>query len=104
MCSSFSFKNENEEHKYHKCNLENYNGNLFEEEKISKRKSLNEKKGLDLHYRVKFYGTKEWAVLQEEGLWPYSIITEEKFTKIKFAAGSKKKRLFEEAVLSIRQE
>ena len=63
-----------------------------------------EKKGLDLHYRVTLQMIKEWAVLQEEELWPYSVNTEQKFFITKFVAGSRKKKMFDEALLSIRQE
>ena len=63
-----------------------------------------EKKGLDLHYRVTLYMIKEWAVLQEEELWPYSVNTEQKFSITKLVAGSRKKKMFDEALLSIRQE
>ena len=63
-----------------------------------------EKKGLDLHYRVTFYVTMEWAVLQEEELWPYSVNTEQKFSMTKLVAGIRKKKMFDEALLSIRQE
>ena len=63
-----------------------------------------EKKGLDLHYMVTFYVTMEWAVLQEEELWPYSVNTEQKFSMTKLVAGIRKKKMFDEALLSIRQE
>ena len=57
-----------------------------------------EKKGLDLHYRVTLYMIKEWAVLQEEELWPYSVNTEQKFSMTKLVAGSRKKKMFDENV------
>ena len=60
--------------------------------------------GLDLHYRVTFYVTMEWAVLQEEELWPYSVNTDQKFSMTKFVGVSRKKKMFDEAVISIRQE
>ena len=65
---------------------------------------VRERRGLDLHYRVTFYRTNEWAELREIELWPYSQNTEKEFTKLHFLGQRRKKKLFEEAVRDIRQE
>ena len=62
---------------------------------------VKEQKGLDLLYRVKFYRTKEWAVLQEGELWPYSKKSEKEFIKLQNICEGSKKRMFEDAVRDI---
>merc|ERR1712179_457210 len=54
---------------------------------------IRENKGVDLVYRVNFFRTKEWADVREEEL-----------SKVKIVGGTRKRKLFEEAVDDIRNE
>ena len=65
---------------------------------------VRERSGLELDYRVTFYGTKEWAELEEDELWPFTSGAEAKFCKPKFVTGSRKRRMFMEALRDIKLE
>ena len=67
---------------------------------------IRENKGVDLVYRVNFFRTKEWADVREKELFPYSEIGDKEFSKVKvkFVGGTRKRKLFEEAVDDIRNE
>ena len=65
---------------------------------------VGERRGLELDYRVTFYGTREWAVVEESELWPYDSNTEERFCEPQFLAGSRKSYLFLQAVRDIQLE
>ena len=66
--------------------------------------SVKENKGLDLVYRVNFFRTKEWAHVRENEVFPYSDKSDEEFSKAKIVGGTKKRKLFEEAIDDIRTE
>ena len=55
-------------------------------------------------YRVNFFRTKEWADVREKELFPYFEMGEEEFSKVKIVGGTRKRKLFEEAVDDIRNE
>eukprot|EP00092_Neocalanus_flemingeri_P107666 GFUD01138205.1.p1 GENE.GFUD01138205.1~~GFUD01138205.1.p1 ORF type:complete len:241 (+),score=82.64 GFUD01138205.1:40-762(+) len=54
--------------------------------------SVREMRGLELQYRVSFYGMGEYAVLEERELWPFISRSEERFRKPQFVSGGMKKR------------
>ena len=66
--------------------------------------SVGERRGLELDYRVTFYGTREWAVVEESELWPYDSNTEERFCEPQFLAESRKRIFFLKAVRDIQLE
>eukprot|EP00092_Neocalanus_flemingeri_P020901 GFUD01022643.1.p1 GENE.GFUD01022643.1~~GFUD01022643.1.p1 ORF type:complete len:236 (+),score=73.81 GFUD01022643.1:37-744(+) len=67
--------------------------------------SVRELRGMQLHYRVSFYGTGEYAVVEEWELWPFISSSEERFSKPQFMSGGMgKRRKFIQAIRDIKFE
>ena len=63
---------------------------------------VNEKND-KMEYKVKFFGTEDWAWVKENELWEYTANTVEKFEKADFGRKFKRRKLFRSAIEDIKK-